>query len=64
LAWDERKRTLTIGKRSGSFAGILTERTFRVVFVAPQHGLGMAAEEDADAVIHYTGKSVTVSGNK
>jgi len=64
FAWDERKRSLTIGKRSGSFPGMLKERAFRVVFVSPHHGAGMAAEANADAVVHYTGKSVTVSANQ
>jgi alpha-D-xyloside xylohydrolase len=64
FAWDERKQTLTIGKLAGSFPGMLKERTIRVVFVSPGHGTGMATEEKADAVVHYTGKSVTVSGKK
>ena len=62
--WNEARQTLTIGKRSGKFPGMLTERTFHVVFVSPGHGTGMAVESNADAVIHYTGKAVTVSGNK
>jgi alpha-D-xyloside xylohydrolase len=61
LIWDESKQTLTIGKRSGKFPGMLKERTFRVVFVSPNHGAGMAAEEKADAVVRYTGKPRSVS---
>ena len=64
FAWNESKQTLTIGKRSGSFPGMLKARTIRVVFVSPGHGAGMAAEEKADAVVHYTGKPVTASCNK
>ncbi|HEX7577555.1 MAG TPA: DUF5110 domain-containing protein, partial [Verrucomicrobiae bacterium] len=59
--WNEAKQTLTIGKRSGNFPGMLKERTFRAVFVSPNHGAGMAAEEKADAVVHYTGKAITVT---
>jgi len=40
---------------------LLKERTFRVVFVSPCHGAGMAAEEKADAAGHYTSKTVTVT---
>lgn len=58
--WNEAKQTLIIGKRSGKFPGILKERTFRVVFVSPSYGTGVTAEEGADAVVHYTGKAVTV----
>ncbi|MGO8767057.1 MAG: DUF5110 domain-containing protein, partial [Limisphaerales bacterium] len=60
FTWNESKQTLTIGRRAGKFPGMLKERTIRVVFVSPGHGAGMAAEETADAVVHYTGKSVTV----
>jgi alpha-D-xyloside xylohydrolase len=62
--WNESKRTLTIGKRSGNFPGMINERTFRVVFVSPSHGAGMAMEQQADAVVHYSGKMVTVSTKK
>jgi len=61
FAWNEAKQTLTIGKRSGKFSGMLKERTFRVVFVSSNHGAGMAAEEKADAVVRYTGKPRSVS---
>lgn len=30
LQWNDRKRTLTIGKREGSFKGLLENRTFRI----------------------------------
>jgi alpha-D-xyloside xylohydrolase len=61
FAWNEAKQTLTIGKRSGKFPGMLKERTFRVVFVSSNHGAGMAAEEKADAIVRYTGKPRNVS---
>jgi alpha-D-xyloside xylohydrolase len=64
LEWNEAKQTLTIGKRSGSFPGMLKARDFRVVFVSPGHGSGKDAEEKADSVVHYTGKQLTVSGSK
>jgi alpha-D-xyloside xylohydrolase len=60
FVWNEAKQTLTIGK----FPGMLKERTFRVVFVAPDHGAGLAAEGKVDAVVHYTGKAVNVPGKK
>jgi len=64
FAWNEAKQTLTMGKRSGEFPGMLKERTFHVIFVSPDHGAGMAAEEKADAAVHYTGKAVTVISKK
>ena len=35
MRWNEATRTLTIGKREGSFPGMLTERTFNIAFVTP-----------------------------
>jgi hypothetical protein len=43
---------------------MLKERAFQVNFVPPGHGAGMAAEEKAGAVVHYTGKAVTVNSEK
>ena len=60
--WNEAGQKLTIGRRSGQFEGMSKERTFRVVFVSLNHGAGPAIEEKADAIVHYTGKAVTVSG--
>ncbi len=62
--WNEAKHTLTIGKRTGKFSGLLKERTFRVVCVSPNHGAGMAAEENADTIVHYAGKQVVVRCKK
>ena len=64
IFWNDARNTLEIGKRQNSFPGMLKERTFHVVFVSPGHGAGMAVESHADAVIHYTGKAVTLSSKK
>jgi alpha-D-xyloside xylohydrolase len=37
IRWNDEKRTLTIGKREGSFPSMLTERTFEIVFVTKTH---------------------------
>lgn len=60
FTWNEASQTLTIGKRSGKYPGMMKERTFRVVFVSPNHGVGMAVEDKPDATVHYTGKSLVV----
>jgi len=59
LAWNERRKTLTIGERSGSFPGMLAKRTFHIVLVKPDTGVGVEAVEAAKTVI-YEGKTVTV----
>ena len=60
FTWDEAAQQLTIGQRSGSFPGMLTNRTFRVVFVAPNHGVGVGDGATPDAVVSYDGSAVVV----
>jgi alpha-D-xyloside xylohydrolase len=61
IHWDDKSRTLTIGKRQGEFPGMLKERSFQVVFVSDGHGVGQAVAERADKVLKYSGEPVSVS---
>ncbi|BDI33081.1 alpha-xylosidase [Capsulimonas corticalis] len=62
FTWSDRKKTLTIGARQGSFPGMLAQRTFKIVWVRPGHGVGLGnGNEPADKIVTYSGKSVTVS---
>lgn len=61
LAWNDAKAALTIGERKGQFPGMLASRTFRVVFVGENHGVGIAPSEAADKVVTYSGKQLTVT---
>lgn len=64
LKWNDQARTLTIGKRSGEFPGMVKKRTFRIVWVSAGHGNGMALTPTADAEVNYTGKAVQIqAGN-
>jgi hypothetical protein len=60
FTWDEAAQQLTIGQRSGSFPGMLANHTFRVVFVAPNHGAGLGDGATPDAVVNYDGNAVVV----
>ena len=60
IQWNESKQTLTIGKRKGSFPGMLRKRTFRVVWVSEGHGSGIKIEEKPDQVIAYHGDQVVM----
>jgi alpha-D-xyloside xylohydrolase len=60
LHWDEKTQILTIGERHGEFPGMLRERTFRVVWVAPGHGSGLAPTEKADVKVRYSGQTTAV----
>ncbi len=60
IRWNETTQTLTIGKRQGSFPGMLKERTFRIVWVGKNHGTGVEAEERADQTITYHGDETII----
>ena len=61
LRWDDAKKVLTIGDRQGNFPGMLTTRTFHVVFVGENHGVGITPVGAADKVVQYSGKQITVT---
>ena len=61
LDWDDAARKLTIGERQGKFPGMLEARTFRVVFVSDNHGVGIESTAQPDKIVEYSGKRVTVA---
>ena len=61
LHWNDAERVLTLGDRKGNYPGMLVARTFRVVFVAPEHGVGVEPEARPDRVVRYSGKAISVS---
>jgi alpha-D-xyloside xylohydrolase len=60
LQWSDKDATLTIGARLGSFPGMQTGRTFRVVLVKPAHGSGTDLTANADQTVHYAGKEISI----
>ena len=61
FTWDEARQTLTVGARTGSFPGMLSERTFRIVRVSSKKGFGDLNSEIYDKVISYSGTPVEVT---
>jgi alpha-D-xyloside xylohydrolase len=61
LHWDDAKQRLTIGDRTGQFPGMLETRTFQVVFVDENHGVGITPSDRPDKVVEYAGKQITVT---
>jgi alpha-D-xyloside xylohydrolase len=59
INWDEKSQTLTIGKREGSFEGMLKKRTFNVVLVSKEKPVGFSFTPNADQTVTYNGKVVT-----
>jgi alpha-D-xyloside xylohydrolase len=60
LRWNDAARTLTIGRREGSFPGMLEQRTIQVVFVSRDKPVPFAFEPAVDKTVHYTGEAVEV----
>jgi len=60
IRWDEKKQTLMIGARHGQFPGMLRERTFRIVWVKPEHGVGIDSTDKADAEVRYSGNMLSI----
>lgn len=60
MTWNDATKTLTIGARQGSFSGMLNERTFNVVVVTPDKGIGDAHTTTFDATVNYNGTEVSV----
>ena len=56
--WDDAMRTLSVGKRSGSYPGMLTKRRFVIVVVDSEHP--HVYDPDATgAVLEYTGEPLS-----
>jgi alpha-D-xyloside xylohydrolase len=61
MHWDDAKQTLTIGDRKGRFPGMLESRTFQVVFVGENHGVGVEQTDRPDKTVQYSGAAITVT---
>jgi alpha-D-xyloside xylohydrolase len=61
FSWDDPSHTLTIGDRSGSFPGMLESRSFHVVFVRENHGVGGGLTSAPDKTVQYAGKKITIT---
>jgi len=58
--WDDARHSLTIGDRKGQFLGMLDQRSFQIVLVRENHGVGIGPEDQPDRVVQYSGKQITV----
>jgi alpha-D-xyloside xylohydrolase len=57
LTWNERAKTLTIGAREGSYAGMAGKRTIKVRWITAGRPLNL---DSADTTVSYSGAPVTV----
>jgi alpha-D-xyloside xylohydrolase len=64
LTWNNGSQTLTIGTRNGAFPGMLSTRTFNIVVVKGNHGIGRSVTAVPDASIRYTGTTVGIQDGR
>ncbi len=61
LHWDDEGRILTIGRREGSFPGMLQERSFRVVVADRDHPFGFQPDSAGTARVRYDGSAIQLT---
>jgi alpha-D-xyloside xylohydrolase len=60
IHWDDATRTLTFGARQGTFPGMLQQHTFRLVLVAPNHGIGINGGTEPEKSVIYSGSAIPI----
>jgi alpha-D-xyloside xylohydrolase len=55
FTWDNLKKQLTIGDRTGSFPGMPEKREFNIILVKKDHGTGVETTEKPDKTVSYRG---------
>jgi alpha-D-xyloside xylohydrolase len=60
LTYSEQAKSLTIGQRQGAFPGMLSQRTFWIIWVDPAKKVGLNFDRQPDAVVRYNGAEVKV----
>ena len=61
MKWKDSAKELVLGERIGSFPGMDEKKTFRVTLVSEGRGTGLEEAEQADRIVEYTGKELTIS---
>ncbi len=60
IRWDDRRRTVTVGARSGTFPGMMKQRRLNFVIAAPANA-GPEGGARVDRSIVYDGRPMTIS---
>jgi alpha-D-xyloside xylohydrolase len=61
FVWNDAMQQLTIGARKGTYAGMPMTRTFKIVWVGANHGVGGDVTATPDKTITYDGTQAVVS---
>jgi alpha-D-xyloside xylohydrolase len=64
LHWGDRRKTLSIGGRSGTFSGMRMKIGFRIVLVRPGHGTGVESDSGFDRSFTYDGHQMKINLGK
>ena len=59
FTWNQATKTLSVGKREGSFEGMLAKRVFNMVLLNEKNGLGIESSQSAK-VVGYDGRSIQI----
>jgi alpha-D-xyloside xylohydrolase len=60
IQWLDAQKRLIIGARKGSYPGMLNERTFNIVLVKENKGVGIETPTLLDKTIKYSGEEVVI----
>jgi alpha-D-xyloside xylohydrolase len=60
FGYDEKTKSLTIGKREGSFLGMAIKRTIQIIWIKPDRAIANEAFVNPDEIISYDGREVVV----
>ena len=60
ISYNEASKTLTLGKRSGEFDGMLKQRRFNIVVVSPTHSQKLDFDKAQGKLVTYNGSETKV----
>ena len=60
IKWDDHQRRLTFSARQGTFDGMQGTQKFNIVLVSRGHGTGINTTKNADKILVYSGKPISV----
>ncbi|MEJ6979365.1 TIM-barrel domain-containing protein [Pedobacter sp. P351] len=63
ILYNENLKTVTIANRTGSFSGMLKNRTFNIVWINPSSPIPLDFKLKASQTINYSGKEIRIKVN-
>ncbi|MEJ2543627.1 MAG: DUF5110 domain-containing protein [Calditrichaceae bacterium] len=60
IEYNDTNKTLQIGKREGSFPGMLVTRKFEIKSISSDQSHGLSFDNDADKIIQYNGEPIAI----